>query len=124
MMQAHVTRIEKRADPELRPPIGGQGRPARQRESLTAWQRHPRPIIGSVRQLLGATQEDAMPICLDRRDAHRRRFQFGLPRHGIGRSADDPVRLGQVPSLVFAPSMFVEAERRADGRADVNRSVQ
>lgn len=39
------------------------------------------------------------------------------PRLGRSmRSADDPVRLGQVPSLEFAPSMFAEAERRADGK--------
>jgi type VI secretion system protein ImpH len=39
------------------------------------------------------------------------------PRLGkSARSADDPVRLGQVPSLSFEPSMFLEAERRADGR--------
>jgi type VI secretion system protein ImpH len=39
------------------------------------------------------------------------------PRLGCGaRAADDFVRLGQVPSLMFAPSMFLEAERRSDGR--------
>jgi type VI secretion system protein ImpH len=41
----------------------------------------------------------------------------GVPRLGkSARAADEPVRLGQVPSLTFAPSMFVEAARRADGR--------
>jgi type VI secretion system protein ImpH len=40
-----------------------------------------------------------------------------LPRLGkSARAADEPVRLGQVPSLNFAPAMFAEAERRADGR--------
>jgi len=37
----------------------------------------------------------------------------------LGRSAragDESVRLGQVPSLQFAPTMFVAAERLADGR--------
>jgi type VI secretion system protein ImpH len=39
------------------------------------------------------------------------------PRLGRGaRAADDPVRLGQVPSMAFAPAMFAEAARRADGR--------
>jgi type VI secretion system protein ImpH len=62
-------------------------------------------------------------------EAHVETFEFfaalrrvecafpATPRLGKStRSADDPVRLGQVPSLTFAPSMFVEAERRADGR--------
>lgn len=41
----------------------------------------------------------------------------GLPRLGkSARAADEPVRLGQVPSLNFAPAMFAEAERDADGR--------
>lgn len=40
-----------------------------------------------------------------------------MPRLGESlRAADEPARLGQVPSLVFAPTMFLEAERRADGR--------
>jgi type VI secretion system protein ImpH len=40
-----------------------------------------------------------------------------LPRLGkSARAADEPVRLGQVPSLKFAPAMFAEAEQRADGR--------
>lgn len=39
------------------------------------------------------------------------------PRLGkSARAAEEPVRLGQVPSLVFEPSMFLEAERRSDGR--------
>jgi type VI secretion system protein ImpH len=39
------------------------------------------------------------------------------PRLGkSARAADESVRLGQVPSLTFAPAMFAEAERRADGR--------
>lgn len=39
------------------------------------------------------------------------------PRLGkSARAAEEPVRLGQVPSLNFAPAMFAEAERRADGR--------
>ena len=39
------------------------------------------------------------------------------PRLGkSARAAQEHVRLGQVPSLVFAPTMFAEAERRADGR--------
>jgi type VI secretion system protein ImpH len=41
----------------------------------------------------------------------------GLPRLGkSARAADEPVRLGQVPSLKFAPAMFAEAEQDADGR--------
>ncbi len=41
----------------------------------------------------------------------------GLPRLGLAaRAADEAVRLGQVPSLTFAPTMFVEAQRREDGR--------
>lgn len=40
-----------------------------------------------------------------------------LPRLGrAARAADEAVRLGQVPSLTFAPTMFVEAERHADGK--------
>jgi type VI secretion system protein ImpH len=40
-----------------------------------------------------------------------------MPRLGKSfRSADEPVRLGQVPTLDFAPGMFVEAKRREDGR--------
>jgi type VI secretion system protein ImpH len=40
-----------------------------------------------------------------------------LPRLGkSARAADEPVRLGQVPSMAFAPSMFAEARRLADGR--------
>lgn len=40
-----------------------------------------------------------------------------LPRLGrAARSADEAVRLGQVPTLTFAPTMFVEAQRRADGK--------
>jgi type VI secretion system protein ImpH len=40
-----------------------------------------------------------------------------LPRLGKSvRAADEPVRLGHVPSLAFAPSMLVEAARRPDGR--------
>jgi type VI secretion system protein ImpH len=43
--------------------------------------------------------------------------QPSLPRLGKSiRAADEPVRLGQVPSLTFAPSMFVEATRREHGR--------
>jgi len=39
-----------------------------------------------------------------------------LPRLGrAARAADEAVRLGQVPSLTFAPAMFVEAQRHADG---------
>jgi type VI secretion system protein ImpH len=39
------------------------------------------------------------------------------PRLGRSmRSADEFVRLGQVPSLTFAPGMFAAAERLADGR--------
>jgi type VI secretion system protein ImpH len=39
------------------------------------------------------------------------------PRLGRGaRSAEDPVRLGQVPALAFAPATFAAAGRRADGR--------
>jgi type VI secretion system protein ImpH len=62
-------------------------------------------------------------------EAHYASFEFyaalrriecaypALPRLGkSARAVDDPVRLGQVPSLEFAPSMFVEAQRRADGR--------
>jgi type VI secretion system protein ImpH len=41
----------------------------------------------------------------------------GMPRLGkSARAANEPVRLGQVPSLTFAPTMFAEAARRADGR--------
>jgi type VI secretion system protein ImpH len=41
----------------------------------------------------------------------------GLPRLGrAARSADEAVRLGQVPSLTFAPTVFAEAARRSDGR--------
>ena len=40
-----------------------------------------------------------------------------LPRLGrSARAADEAVRLGQVPSLTFAPTMFVEAQRHADGK--------
>ena len=40
-----------------------------------------------------------------------------LPRLGLAaRAADEAVRLGQVPSLTFAPTMFVEAQRREDGK--------
>jgi type VI secretion system protein ImpH len=40
-----------------------------------------------------------------------------LPRLGrAARSVDEAVRLGQVPSLAFAPTVFAEAERRPDGR--------
>jgi len=40
-----------------------------------------------------------------------------LPRLGrAARASDEAVRLGQVPSLTFAPTMFVEAERHADGK--------
>jgi len=40
-----------------------------------------------------------------------------LPRLGrAARAADEPVRLGQVPALTFAPSMFSEAQTRADGK--------
>lgn len=40
-----------------------------------------------------------------------------LPRLGCAaRAADEAVRLGQVPSLTFAPTMFVEAQRREDGK--------
>ena len=40
-----------------------------------------------------------------------------LPRLGrAARAADEALRLGQVPQLTFAPTMFVEAERRADGK--------
>jgi type VI secretion system protein ImpH len=40
-----------------------------------------------------------------------------LPRLGRAkRSAQEGVRLGQVPSLSFAPTMFVEAKRREDGK--------
>lgn len=39
------------------------------------------------------------------------------PRLGRGaRSADDPVRLGQVPTLAFAPTMFAEARRLERGQ--------
>jgi type VI secretion system protein ImpH len=52
--------------------------------------------------------------------AAMRRVECAAPRAPrLGRSArgaDDMVRLGQVPSLTFAPAMFAEAERRADGR--------
>lgn len=40
-----------------------------------------------------------------------------LPRLGrAARAGDEAVRLGQVPSLSFAPSVFAEAERRPDGK--------
>jgi type VI secretion system protein ImpH len=40
-----------------------------------------------------------------------------LPRLGKSvRAAEEPARLGQVPSLVFAPTMFLEAQRREDGK--------
>jgi type VI secretion system protein ImpH len=40
-----------------------------------------------------------------------------LPRLGrAARAGDEGVRLGQVPSLGFAPSVFAEAERRPDGK--------
>jgi type VI secretion system protein ImpH len=40
-----------------------------------------------------------------------------MPRLGkSSRASDEPARLGQVPSALFAPSMFAEAERRTDGR--------
>jgi type VI secretion system protein ImpH len=40
-----------------------------------------------------------------------------MPRLGkSARAADEPLRLGQVPSLNFAPSMFAEAALREDGR--------
>jgi type VI secretion system protein ImpH len=40
-----------------------------------------------------------------------------LPRLGRAkRAALEAVRLGQVPSMAFAPTMFLEAERRADGK--------
>jgi type VI secretion system protein ImpH len=40
-----------------------------------------------------------------------------LPRLGKGaRASDDPVRLGQVPSLTFTPTMFADAQIREDGR--------
>jgi type VI secretion system protein ImpH len=40
-----------------------------------------------------------------------------LPKIGLAaRATDEAVRLGQVPSLAFAPTMFVEAERRDDGK--------
>jgi type VI secretion system protein ImpH len=40
-----------------------------------------------------------------------------LPRLGLAaRAANEAVRLGQVPSLTFAPTMFVEAQRREDGK--------
>lgn len=40
-----------------------------------------------------------------------------LPRLGrAARAADEALRLGQVPQLAFAPAMFVEAERLADGK--------
>ena len=49
-----------------------------------------------------------------------RRIECGAahaPRLGRGaRSADDPVRLGQVPSLAFAPTMFAEVKRLASGQ--------
>jgi len=39
------------------------------------------------------------------------------PRLGrAARAADEPVRLGQVPALSFAPAMFSEAQTRADGK--------
>jgi type VI secretion system protein ImpH len=62
-------------------------------------------------------------------EAHYASFEFyaalrriecayaALPRLGkSARAVDDPVRLGQVPSMAFAPSMFAEAQRGADGR--------
>jgi type VI secretion system protein ImpH len=40
-----------------------------------------------------------------------------LPRLGKSvRAADEPARLGHVPSLAFAPTMFLEAQRREDGK--------
>jgi type VI secretion system protein ImpH len=40
-----------------------------------------------------------------------------LPRLGrAARASDEPVRLGQVPALTFAPSMFSEAHTREDGK--------
>ena len=40
-----------------------------------------------------------------------------MPRLGKSvRAADEPVRLGQVPSLAFAPTMLLEARRLEDGR--------
>jgi type VI secretion system protein ImpH len=40
-----------------------------------------------------------------------------FPRLGrAARAADEGVRLGQVPSLTFAPTMFTEAARLADGK--------
>ena len=52
--------------------------------------------------------------------AAMRRIECAYPdAKRLGRSAraaDEFVRLGQVPSLEFAPSMFVAAERLADGR--------
>lgn len=41
----------------------------------------------------------------------------GLPRLGTAiRPADEPVRLGQIPSLDFAPSMLASAQRTADNK--------
>jgi type VI secretion system protein ImpH len=43
-----------------------------------------------------------------------------LPRLGTAaRPADEPVRLGQVPSLAFAPSMLASAEAIGDGRVRI-----
>jgi type VI secretion system protein ImpH len=39
------------------------------------------------------------------------------PRLGkSARAVDEPIRLGQVPSLSFSPTMFTDAQRRSDGR--------
>jgi len=52
--------------------------------------------------------------------AAMRRVECAFPGlHRLGRATratDEAVRLGQVPSLTFAPSMFVESERRGDGK--------
>lgn len=71
---------------------------------------------------------DAVKVWRDLEE-HLERFEFfaamrqiecahpALPRLGkSARAAQDAVRLGQVPSLAFAPSMLAEMVRRADGR--------
>ena len=47
-----------------------------------------------------------------------------LPRLGTAaRPADEPVRLGQAPSLAFAPSMLASAEAIGDGTAADPRPI-
>jgi hypothetical protein len=57
--------IEERRNPQFGAAVAGQGFEADQRERMSRFERCPRPIIGAERHLLGAAQQQAMPLWRD-----------------------------------------------------------